>query len=102
MPSNAFAGAAGFPMFMKSKVARQNILAVALCSTVLLAGCDSKSSSEDRAGSGKGGGVVRSSCKLEIERLCFGEARPGQCLRSHKDELSATCKAAIADRDNQK
>ena len=89
-------------MPIESMFARRTVLAAALCSAALLAACDNKSSSEDRAGSGKGGGVIRSSCQPEIEKLCSGEARAGQCLRNHKDELSATCKAALADRDSQK
>ncbi len=89
-------------MPVEAAFARRSVLAAALCSAALLASCDNKSSSEDRAGFGKGGGVLRSSCQTEIEKLCSGEARAGRCLRNHQDELSATCKAALADRDSKK
>ena len=76
-------------------------LAAALCSAALLSACDNKSPG-DHSGSGTGRAIISASCQPEIEKLCSGEARLGQCLRRHKDELSATCNAALADRDRQK
>jgi len=50
---------------------------------------------------GRGGGNVRSACNSEIEKLCAGEARAGQCLRRHLDELSPSCKGALMDAPNR-
>jgi len=47
------------------------------------------------------GGNVRSACNSEIEKLCVGEARAGQCLRRHMDELSAACKDALMNAPNR-
>ena len=46
-------------------------------------------------------GNVRSACNSEIEKLCAGESRAGQCLRRHMDELSAACKDALMNAPNQ-
>jgi len=46
-------------------------------------------------------GNVRSACNSEIEKLCPGEARAGQCLRRHMDELSAACKDALMNAPNR-
>jgi hypothetical protein len=46
-------------------------------------------------------GNVRSACKPEIEKLCAGESRAGQCLRRHLDELSPACKDALMNAPNQ-
>ncbi len=46
-------------------------------------------------------GNVRSACNSEIEKLCAGEARAGQCLRRHMDELSGACKDALMNAPNR-
>lgn len=46
-------------------------------------------------------GPVRSACHAEIKRLCGMAEKAGQCLRSHDDELSSECRAALATRPRQ-
>ena len=46
-------------------------------------------------------GNVRSACNSEIEKLCAGEARAGQCLRRHLDEVSPACKDALMNAPNR-
>jgi hypothetical protein len=41
---------------------------------------------------------VRAACGAEIEKLCAGEDRIGQCLRKHQDELSDKCRAGLRDK----
>jgi hypothetical protein len=50
--------------------------------------------------SGQGGGreAIRAACGPDIDKLCAGEDRIGQCLRTHMDELSEACKAGLGDR----
>jgi hypothetical protein len=54
----------------------------------------SKDDEETQKGAGHRG-AVRSACKAEIDKLCLGEEHVGQCLRKHKDELSAGCQASM-------
>ena len=42
--------------------------------------------------------AVRAACSAEVEKLCPGEDRVGQCLREHESELSDKCKAGLGDR----
>jgi hypothetical protein len=42
-----------------------------------------------------GPAAVRFACKGEIDRLCLGEEHVGQCLRKHKDQLSAGCQTSM-------
>jgi hypothetical protein len=42
--------------------------------------------------------AVRAACSAEIEKLCPGEDRIGQCLRKHESELSDKCKAGLGGR----
>jgi len=51
---------------------------------------------------GGGGRGVRAACRAESEKLCAGEERVGRCLRTHMDQLSGDCKAALGSgRGNQ-
>ncbi len=74
-----------------------NSAAVALAASLLLAG----------AASAQGGmSATRQACQADMQKLCNG-VQPGggrvmQCFKQHKDELSAPCKAAIAERMSQK
>ena len=45
----------------------------------------------DRAG-------ILSFCRSDIQKFCGGQDRVGQCLRSNEANLSAECKAMLADR----
>lgn len=47
-----------------------------------------------------GGGGMRGACAADREKLCAGIERPQvhECMRSHSDQLSEGCKAAIAAR----
>jgi len=49
----------------------------------------------------KGREAIRAACQTEIEKLCVGEDRIGQCLRRHPDELSAGCKAVLGSKKNE-
>ena len=44
---------------------------------------------------------VREACHEDVDRLCkdvkSGEGRIRECLRAHRDELSAGCQAAIRE-----
>ena len=44
---------------------------------------------------------VREACHQDVERLCKdvkpGDGRTRECLRAHKDELSAGCQTAIRE-----
>lgn len=42
--------------------------------------------------------AVRAACSADIDKLCPGEDRIGQCLRKHESELSEKCKAGLGDR----
>jgi hypothetical protein len=42
--------------------------------------------------------AVRAGCGPEIEKLCAGDDRVGQCLRKHMDELSERCKGSLGKR----
>ena len=42
--------------------------------------------------------AVRAACSAEIDKLCPGEDRIGQCLRKHESDLSERCKAGLGDR----
>jgi hypothetical protein len=69
-------------------------LAHLLLAILILTGtsaCKDRSSSQGRE-------AVRAACNAEIEKLCAGEDRIGQCLRKHPDELSEGCKAGLGDR----
>ncbi len=49
---------------------------------------------------------MRSACQADLAKLCPG-VQPGggrimQCLKTHKDEISAPCKSAMAQRISQK
>jgi hypothetical protein len=46
----------------------------------------------------QGRDAVRAACTAEIEKLCAGNDRIGQCLRKHQDELSEGCKAGLGDK----
>jgi len=41
---------------------------------------------------------ARVACEADIARLCAGDDRVGRCLRRQEDQLSARCKATLADR----
>ena len=47
-----------------------------------------------------GGGGIREACAADMQKLCAGIERPQmrECMRSHSDQLSDGCKAAIAAR----
>jgi hypothetical protein len=49
----------------------------------------------------KGREALRAACQGEIEKLCAGEDRIGQCLRRHPDELSAGCKAVLGSKKHE-
>jgi hypothetical protein len=49
---------------------------------------------------------VRAACQAELQTLCAG-VQPGggrimQCLKQHKDQVSAGCKSAITERMQEK
>ena len=46
---------------------------------------------EDGKGDGSGGGM-RQACGADVERLCPGSPKPGECLHEHWDEVSPGCK----------
>jgi len=47
-----------------------------------------------------GGGAMRGACRADLEKLCPGVqpggGRIGQCLREHQDQVSDSCKSALA------
>ena len=72
------------------------ISAVALAASLALAGAAF-------AQGAQGGGManMRTACQADMQKLCSG-VQPGggrimECFNQHKDELSAACKAAVAD-----
>lgn len=81
------------------------VLIFAAALTSCLAGCNESSSNDDQAGSGRGGGGggrLRSACQLDIEKLCANEQHPKQCLASHENVLSSSCKAALEERGSRR
>jgi hypothetical protein len=49
---------------------------------------------------------MRAACQADLAKLCPG-VQPGggrimQCLKTHKDEISAPCKSAMAERISEK
>jgi hypothetical protein len=53
-----------------------------------------------------GKAAVHAACQADLTKLCDG-VQPGggrimQCLKTHKDEISAPCKSAIAERMSEK
>ncbi len=65
--------------------------AVALAASLALAG----------AACAQGMANMRTACQADMQKLCSG-VQPGggrimECFNQHKDELSAACKAAVAD-----
>ena len=76
--------------------------ALALAASLALAGA----ASAQGAQGGGGMSATRQACQADMQKLCNG-VQPGggrimQCFKQHKDELSAPCKAAIAERMSQK
>ncbi len=54
------------------------------------------------AGETRGTGPVRTACQAETEKFCPGEEQAGRCLRNRSpDELSETCRAALANRGSR-
>ena len=73
------------------------ISAVALAASLALAGA----ASAQGAQGGGGMSATRQACQADMQKLCSG-VQPGggrimECFNQHKDELSAACKAAVAD-----
>lgn len=76
------------------------LAALALALAASLAGAASA------ADAGGGKAAMRAACQADLTKLCPG-VQPGggrikQCLKTHKDELSASCKSAIAERMAEK
>lgn len=61
--------------------------------------CVAVSAFASEAASPESGNPVNAACKQDIQTLC-GDVKPGEgrvkeCIKSHRDQVSAGCKAAI-------
>jgi len=78
------------------------IISVLLCLIVM--GCKPHPGREGRGEGGRAGGL-RQACSTDLEKFCAADQRGRDrrmCLQSHIDQLSADCKAALAERQQRR
>jgi Cysteine rich repeat len=84
-----------------TKLIRTALIGVALATSALAFGQSASPPGPPSEGGAADFAKVREACHDDVERLCKdvkpGDGRLRECLRAHKDELSAGCQAAIRE-----
>lgn len=70
---------------VKEPMRRASLFSIALVILAIIPGCKGNQGRE----------AVRAACSAEVDKLCPGEDRIGQCLRKHESDLSEKCKAGL-------
>src|SRR5713101_8011288 len=82
-------------------VRRSILITLMAVACLSIAACQDQGNKQS-GGETRGTGPVRTACQAETEKFCPGEEQAGRCLRNRSpDELSETCRAALANRGSR-